>query len=81
MLIIQDQYISLTSDIGTKDRFLKHNAITNKGDHHQCVKFMGILGGRWPTPQRGSWFPNEGDIDSFRQKIRDACPADKELVC
>ncbi len=41
---------------------------------------MGTLGGRWPTPQRGSWFPNEGDIDSFRQKIRDACPADKELV-
>jgi len=41
-----------------------------------CVKLVGTIGGQWPTPQRGHWFPNRGDIESFRNKIRKACPAD-----
>ena len=38
----------------------KHKAV--------CVKNMGEIGGMWPTPQRGHWFPNEGDIASFRAR-------------
>ena len=34
----------------------------------------------WPTPQRGHWFPNEGDIASFRSKITSLCPADERLL-
>lgn len=45
-----------------------------------CAKFMGSIGGMWPTPQRGHWFPNAGDTDTFRQKMKDACPADKTMV-
>lgn len=26
--------------------------------------------------QRGHWFPKRGDIESFRNKIRQACPVD-----
>ena len=39
-----------------------------------CVKNMGSIGGQWPTPQRGHWFPNPGDIEAFRNKIRLLCP-------
>lgn len=32
--------------------------------------------------QRGHWFPREGDIESFRNKIRSACPIDAvEVQC
>lgn len=41
-----------------------------------CMRVVDSIGGAWPTPQRGHWFPNRGDIASFRQKIREACPAD-----
>ena len=27
-----------------------------------CVKHMGVVGGEWPTPQRGHWFPHPGDV-------------------
>ena len=50
----------------------KHKAV--------CVKNMGEIGGMWPTPQRGHWFPNEGDIASFRSKIASLCPADERLL-
>jgi hypothetical protein len=30
--------------------------------------------------QRGHWFPNEGDIESYRNVLRDACPSDPVLV-
>ena len=30
--------------------------------------------------QRGHWFPNEGDVESFRMKMKTLCPANKELV-
>lgn len=73
-----------------------------------CVKYMGSVGGVWPTPQvcpdarspvfspfphlsphhpptcshsqRGHWFPNPRDIETFREKIRLLCPRDEELV-
>lgn len=46
----------------------------------QCVKYMGTVGGEWPTPQRGHWFPNNGDIESFRAKIRQLCPMSHDLL-
>jgi hypothetical protein len=39
-----------------------------------CARYMGHIGGDWPTPQRGHWFPFPGDVDSFRQSLREACP-------
>ena len=48
--------------------------------HTVCVKNMGEIGGMWPTPQRGHWFPNEGDIASFRSKIVSLCPPDARLL-
>src|SRR3546814_12536323 len=44
-----------------------------------CVKYMGAVGGEWPTPQRGHWFPNSGDVADFHRKIERLCPFDPEL--
>ena len=30
-----------------------------------CVKHMGVVGGEWPTPQRGHWFPHPGDVQVY----------------
>ena len=38
------------------------------------------LGGKWPTPQRGHWFPNIDSVVDFREKIRYLCPENKALV-
>jgi hypothetical protein len=73
--------VTLTSSVPTGDRFDKHLPVAKQnGNNEQCVRFLGTLGGRWPTPQRGSWFSQDGDVEALRQKIRDACPADQLLV-
>jgi hypothetical protein len=66
---------------------VQHRRVSNKLTasaaprlQEQCVKFMGTIGGQWPTPQRGHWFPNPGDISSFRKKLIDICPRDVTLV-
>lgn len=41
----------------------------------ECVKYVTSVGGRWPTPQRGHWFPLRGDAEDLRDKIRRLCPA------
>jgi hypothetical protein len=46
----------------------------------QCLKGIETIGGVWPTVQRGHWFPNEGDVENFRNKIRFLCPADANLL-
>ena len=38
------------------------------------------LGGIWPTPQRGHWFPSVDSVVEFREKIRYLCPENKALV-
>jgi hypothetical protein len=86
----QLQSIPLSSDISPANRFnpssdspaSKFILPSNIGgsNNNLCVKYAGQLGGRWPTPQRGSWYPNPGDIESFRQKIKDACPKNNELL-
>ena len=54
--------------------------VSSSSSNTVCAKYLGSIGGMWPTPQRGHWFPNAGDTDSFRQKMKDACPADKAMV-
>jgi hypothetical protein len=68
----------------TKERFLVKEGVDAHNDHEShekvCVKDMGVIGGDWPTPQRGHWFPNDHDIDLFRKKIELLCPADPALL-
>eukprot|EP01040_Poterioochromonas_malhamensis_P007099 gene7099-7666_t len=79
------QSLSLSSDIIPSSRFSlssqpSQGLHVKAKDQHLCMKYMGTLGGRWPTPQRGSWYPNPGDIETFRQKIKDACPPNPSLL-
>lgn len=39
-----------------------------------CVQYQGTVGGNWPALDRGHWFPNKGDISSFRSKLSVICP-------
>ena len=39
----------------------------------QCVKFMGSVGGEWPTLQRGHWFSQSNDVEAFRAKMSSLC--------
>lgn len=77
-----DQWLSLSSDIPNSDRFVKLSPVPASsapsgpseaptGDI--CIKHGGQIGGKWPTIQRGHWFPNSGDVDSFRAKIQSVC--------
>lgn len=45
-----------------------------------CARVDGEVGGVWPTPQRGHWFPSASDVTSFRRKITSLCPKDASLV-
>ena len=38
-----------------------------------CVKYLGAVGGEWPTLQRGHWFPSPGDVETFRGKMTNLC--------
>ena len=38
-----------------------------------CVKYLGKVGGRWPTLQRGHWFSNANDVATFRKKMSTIC--------
>lgn len=49
-------------------------SLTASSKTNVCVKYMGEYGGKWPTPQRGNWFPNKGDVETFRKKISVLCP-------
>lgn len=69
--------LSSSSD-GNRSIILANSGAIPPSEHpQQCVKFLGRIGGMWPTPQRGHWFPNDGDITSFRAKIAMLCPAPK----
>lgn len=79
---------SLTGNIATESRFISNPrdiasipsasaGVKMNGDSTVCVKSMGRIGGNWPTPQRGHWFPNDGDVATFRDKIRGLCPMDQ----
>eukprot|EP01041_Mallomonas_annulata_P012370 gene12370-26022_t len=62
---------NIEENIPTEKRFvIKDKDSTSKG----------TLGGEWPTPQRGHWFPHDGDIHTFRQKIMKLCPLKEDLL-
>lgn len=72
------------SSVPTGARFtkpmIKRSDSPYAGGGKECVRATHNFKARWPTPQRGSWFPEEGDVTTFRQKLRNACPRDKEMV-
>jgi hypothetical protein len=47
---------------------------------YTCVKVLDTIGGAWPTTQRGHWFPNPGDITSFRNKLRQGKICDSAAI-
>jgi hypothetical protein len=71
---------SFDSTQNAREKFSKpvKNNFHNDGKP-MCVKYMGAVGGEWPTPQRGHWFPNSGDVADFHRKIERLCPFDPEL--
>jgi hypothetical protein len=38
-----------------------------------ATRYMGVAGGKWPTPQRGHWFPRPEDVNSFRSTLAALC--------
>lgn len=60
--------------------FLRNSVNVSSLSNDICAKNMGTIGGVWPTVQRGHWFPNEGDVDSFRKKLAYLCPGDKGIL-
>ena len=60
--------------VGTGDA---SGAALNMTEGGTCIKYIDTIGGLWPTPQRGHWFPDDGDIVNFRSKIRQWCFAGK----
>lgn len=71
--MMKHQKIVLDSTVPLHDRF---SSIDKRSINEEimCVKFMGTIGGKWPTPQRGHWFPNNADVISMREKIDNLCP-------
>mmetsp|Transcript_4543 Transcript_4543/g.6956 ORF Transcript_4543/g.6956 Transcript_4543/m.6956 type:complete len:421 (+) Transcript_4543:126-1388(+) len=56
------------------ERFVVSRRVYNSHEERSvCMKYMGTVGGEWPTPQRGHWFPNKDDVQSFRSKIASLC--------
>ena len=81
--MVDAQTVNLSADTPTASRFI----ISSDGQVQQdlsrqsksgviavCAVYHGSVGGVWPTPQRGHWFPRRGDVDNFRSKIRAMCP-------
>lgn len=61
-------------------KFVKKDS-TSHSHKKKCFKYLGKVGGEWPTPQRGHWFPTVEDVNSFRSKITNLCPfTDKSKV-
>jgi len=87
--MIDSQTVRLAPDVPTVQRFVitsdgqmqqdKTRSDAKEGSFDRCAVYHGTIGGAWPTPQRGHWFPNSGDVDNFRSKIRAMCPADSAV--
>eukprot|EP01033_Poteriospumella_lacustris_P003383 gene3383-2504_t len=71
------------SSVPTSARFtkpmIKRSDSPSAGGGKECVHATHNFKARWPTPQRGSWFPEDADVTTFRQKLRNACPRDKDM--
>jgi hypothetical protein len=74
--------VHLDADVPTAERFVKnaaHHHHDSDGRSH-CAQYFGSLGGKWPTVQRGHWFPNPGDVDVFRERTAILCPSDPAVM-
>ena len=74
--------VHLGADVPMAERFIK-NAVHHHHDREglgHCAKYFGSLGGKWPTMQRGHWFPEKGDVDVFRKRTAMLCPRDDTAI-
>jgi hypothetical protein len=89
------QTVQLSSNVPSAQRFLvtaqgqikqdaeRADEKKNKGKGKSkgvCALYKGSIGGEWPTPQRGHWFPLPGDVDQYRDKIRMLCPMESSTL-
>lgn len=63
----------LHMDEPLQHRFDKLRPAITSSEAGQCMKFMGSVGGEWPTLQRGHWFSQPGDVTAFRDKMSALC--------
>lgn len=68
------------SNYSIATRQLSNVAFERNSYDISCVNYVETIGGMWPTPQRGHWFPNAEDVDSFRQKLSYLCSRDESLL-
>ena len=82
LLMLRSEYMPLSS-VPIQSRFEQ----TEEGSQYfsefenmdnLCIKYIDTIGGH--PEKRGEWFQRDGDIDTMRQKIRDACPFNKDLM-
>lgn len=79
-LLVEQRSVILSPSILPEERFVGDELLSQSQVLSQwkvkgtCVRLGAAVGGLWPTPQRGHWFPNPGDVSSFRAKIAELCP-------
>lgn len=79
-LLIEQRSVILSPSILPDERFVGDELLSQSQVLSQwkvkgtCVRLGAAVGGLWPTLQRGHWFPNPGDVSSFRAKIAELCP-------
>ena len=80
--LLKYSHVVNIANMTTNEAFMSNSAMQGifPAEKTVCAKYLGTLGGQWPTPQRGHWFPNPGDIDSYRDNIRALCPVTDEKL-
>lgn len=58
-----------------EERFVKDAGRGGVADR-VCALYDGVFGVKWPTVQRGHWFPNGGDKEAFDAKVSRFCSED-----
>ena len=57
--------VTLVKGQPSEKRFIEKTSISPRiglTSEKICVHYIDAIGGMWPTPQRGNWFPKTGDI-------------------
>jgi uncharacterized membrane protein YgcG len=70
-------------DVHTED-LDRHTHRAHEGPQKECTKYMGTVGGQFPTVKRVCWLRQPGNAELFRQRFNDICPRspaiEKELT-
>ena len=70
-------------DVNTDD-LDRHTHHTHEGPQKECTKYMGTVGGQFPTVKRVCWLRQPGNAELFRKRFNDICPRspaiEKELT-